>query len=275
MTTKTNFFTAIQNLLTRGLILTLTLKTEGDKLTVGVRPQRPDAEKLDDTLKMIPPMVLTHSAADLDEDFFETITQPLEAVDNLSDSVTAFMKNLENVKAGTKMAKGEKSQKIEIDKPVKTSKAKSKPKAKVAVKKSIKLLLDPDKPKALSKEAQAKLVNEEAKGLLESGLKLITEGKPGAALEELKRAKKLRASLAGIGDAIKKAEHAETMTKIPPMIVEMNTLLAGQNFEQGMKIYKQILIIDPKNTEAAQAYKDLSLKLGDKFVKNFVSNLKV
>ncbi|MGF7079639.1 PRTRC system protein E [Mucilaginibacter sp. UYCu711] len=73
----------------------------------------------DNATKIIPPMLLKGNAEELDNGFFETITQPVQQTAGLYNNLNAYGKELEKARLASKM---------EQDKKAKTAKPKAQPK---------------------------------------------------------------------------------------------------------------------------------------------------
>lgn len=77
----------------------------------------------DEARKTIPPLNLRGTAEDLDNGFFESITQPLQTASRLMVDMESFMKQLEETKINSAMEK-EKSDKEKKEKEAKEKKFK-------------------------------------------------------------------------------------------------------------------------------------------------------
>ena len=111
----TNFFQNIANLNVPGN-WKLTLHTdEAGNFTVSALFTA--LQQADNALKAIPPMLLRGTATELDEGFFEAITEPVQQTAGLYHNLNAYHKGLEDARLKSKM---------EQDKKAKENKAKSK-----------------------------------------------------------------------------------------------------------------------------------------------------
>ncbi len=106
---------------------TMTVKTKGDKITVGIFPSHSNKD-VNDKLK---PMSITGTAEELDAELFDIIGKPLQAavgiVANIQDLETD-LKKLEEQKKGKLAAASEKG-KTDKKKPDTKKPAKEKPEA--------------------------------------------------------------------------------------------------------------------------------------------------
>lgn len=105
--TETNFFSLILPYLVKGMDLTLTMRADDGKITVGIRPNHSGVK--DENFRKIPSLVLTHSSGDLDKSFFATIAAPLDSTQQLAEALQAW-------EAKFQVVKGEVDKKI-ADKP--------------------------------------------------------------------------------------------------------------------------------------------------------------
>ncbi|MGA9212638.1 PRTRC system protein E [Kaistella sp.] len=116
---QTNFFRQIANInLTGDLQITLTQTTENNYVvSVLLKNERCG----DEARKTIPPLNLRGTAEDLDNGFFESITQPLQTASGLMVDMESFMKQLEVAKKKSAMEK-ERSDKEKKEKETKDKK---------------------------------------------------------------------------------------------------------------------------------------------------------
>lgn len=63
----------------------------------------------DNATKAIPPMLLRGTATEMDEGFFETITQPVQQTAGLYNNLNAYHKELEKARSASKMVQDKKS----------------------------------------------------------------------------------------------------------------------------------------------------------------------
>ena len=118
---QTNFFRQIAKMnLTGDLQITLRPTTENSfVLSVLLKNEQCG----DEARKTIPPLNLRGTAEDLDNGFFESITQPLQTASGLMVDMESFMKQLEETKRNSAMEK-EKSDKEKKEKEAKEKKFK-------------------------------------------------------------------------------------------------------------------------------------------------------
>ena len=118
---QTNFFRQIAKMgLTGDLQITLRPTTDNSfVLSVLLNNEQCG----DDARKTIPPLNLRGTAEDLDNGFFESITQPLQTASGLMVDMESFMKQLEETKRNSAMEK-EKSDKEKKEKEAKEKKFK-------------------------------------------------------------------------------------------------------------------------------------------------------
>lgn len=98
---KTNFFTQVQPLLESGMDLTISVKLIDGKMIVATRPNYDQVK--DKAINQLKPLVLTHQVDDLDENYFETITAPMQT----------FLSNVEIIKAYEDSIKSTTSKKVD------------------------------------------------------------------------------------------------------------------------------------------------------------------
>ena len=118
---QTNFFRQIAKMnLTGDLQITLRPTTENSfVLSVLLKNEQCG----DEARKTIPPLNLRGTAEDLDNGFFESITQPLQTASGLMVDMESFMKQLEETKRNSAMEK-QKSDKEKKEKEAKEKKFK-------------------------------------------------------------------------------------------------------------------------------------------------------
>lgn len=144
--TETNFFSLILPYLVKGMDLTLTMRCDDGKITVGVRPNHTGVK--DETFKKIPSLVLTHPVDDLNKSFFTTIAAPLDNTQALAEALQAWEAKFNAVK-GEAEKKMEKQPEADKPKP-----AASKPKKRLVPAAKKKAAAAP-KAKGPSKEVKA------------------------------------------------------------------------------------------------------------------------
>ena len=99
----TNFFTAIEQLKVQGgWKINITREKEG-RLIVSVLYY--DDTIGDDASKMLPPMLLKGTAAELDEGFFTAIAQPVQETARLFTNMEQYLKEREQAKLQSQMEK--------------------------------------------------------------------------------------------------------------------------------------------------------------------------
>lgn len=104
---KTNFFETINAMNVPGN-WKLTLHTdEQGQFTVSALFTA--LHNADNATKAIPPMLLKGTAAELDEGFFETITQPVQQTAGLYNNLNDYHKELEKARVASKMVQDKKS----------------------------------------------------------------------------------------------------------------------------------------------------------------------
>jgi PRTRC genetic system protein E len=100
---NTNFFNQLEQLnLSGNLFLTISKGAE-NTLIVSVRLHNEGCG--DDAKNIIPPFNLRGTAEELDSEFFERITTPLQTASGLMDNMETFMKQLEEAKKKSAMEK--------------------------------------------------------------------------------------------------------------------------------------------------------------------------
>lgn len=111
---KTNFFEHIKGLSFQGNLNLTIAKAADDKLTVSVLL----ANDLPDRAgRVIPPMILKGEATEMDEGFFNAISEPLAKTSQLFANMEAYNKSIEEAKEKSRETK---------DKKLKNDKAKAK-----------------------------------------------------------------------------------------------------------------------------------------------------
>jgi PRTRC genetic system protein E len=98
----TNFFSQLAALEFTGS-LNMTLKKDGDSLTVSLLLQNPACG--DSAKNHIPPLILKGTAKELGEGFFPAITQPVEATSQLLTNMEQFLKGQEAARKNAAMEK--------------------------------------------------------------------------------------------------------------------------------------------------------------------------
>jgi PRTRC genetic system protein E len=124
---ETNFFQALFDLQVQGDINMTIRRNDENTLYVIVHLNNPTCG--DNAQKLIPPMNLKGTAAELDEGFFASISAPLQTTSQLFVNMEAYMKQQEKAAAQSKMAKDK------ADKDVKEKSEKEK-KLEAALKKA-------------------------------------------------------------------------------------------------------------------------------------------
>lgn len=94
---QTNFFSLINQLDISGIVKLVIAKSDNGQLVVSILMDNVKCSPKD--RKCLPPLNLTASALDLDEGFFETISQPMNQTATLLRSKEQYMKSLEAAKA--------------------------------------------------------------------------------------------------------------------------------------------------------------------------------
>lgn len=117
----TNFFSGIAALNITGDLQVTIRKTTTDNWVVSVMLNNEQCG--DDARKLIPPLNLKGTAEELDNDFFERITTPIETASGLMVDMESFMKQLEEVKKQSAMEK-EKAEKERREKEARDKKYK-------------------------------------------------------------------------------------------------------------------------------------------------------
>lgn len=154
---KTNFFTHLQAIGIKHSVIEI--KESGDgNTTVMITPK---SKASDSALKTLKPIFITGPAADLDNEFFETVTGPLEATQRT-------FSNVENYEAQRKEAEKETAEKAEQKKKVKAAEEALKKvyeakdfnidKDKAKAMKLIDALLEVDPDNSYGKKAKADII---------------------------------------------------------------------------------------------------------------------
>jgi PRTRC genetic system protein E len=123
---KTNFFNQIAQLgITGDLQLTISKGVENN-LVVSILLQNEQCG--DNAKQLIPPLNLRGTVEELDEVFFESITNPLQSASGLMVNMEVFMKQLENAQKQSAMEKekSDKEKKTKDDKDKKYQEAMTK-----------------------------------------------------------------------------------------------------------------------------------------------------
>jgi hypothetical protein len=199
----TNFFSLIMPFLVKGMDLTLTMRAQDDKITIGVRPNHSGVK--DETFRSIPAFMLTHPVAALDESFFTTIAAPMNNVQTLAEAMQAWEGKFNVVKAEAekKMEGKPKSE----SKPAAVSSKKTPVKKTVSKPAAAKKKAAPAKPatpkksaKELQAEKNAKLV-EGYKKATETATAFLKEGKYDEALKEAQRLLRMPTTAGSLKDS--------------------------------------------------------------------------
>lgn len=266
---KTNFFSILAPLLANGADLTLTIRAQEDKLVVGVRPQRADVKKLEG----IRPMVLTHSAADLDESFFTTIGQPLKLIDTTADEIKSFEESVAKVKE-------EATKKKPVTASSSSSSSKSKKKKPAPGKaagpaKPVTPAVEKPSAEELKKQKEEKLKADklaDIQAYIGSTLDNLTD-LPARALDEVRKGLKLADGLeyakeqhTQLVELKGKIEAAINAKEAIPFIEKAELTAKSMNFGECGIALKKALALAPDNGRALAVKQDLITKLGEGFV---------
>jgi PRTRC genetic system protein E len=108
------FFETLAPLLKDMSKLSFSLQCDNEgKIIVAILPTYDKVK--DKAASLIPPITLTGTSQELDENFFSAITAPLQKTNSFFSGVASFEKNMEEVKAKSDMEKAEK-EKMEKEK---------------------------------------------------------------------------------------------------------------------------------------------------------------
>lgn len=305
----TNFFTTLEPLLANGMDLTLTFKRtviSGEaKMVVGVRPQHSGVtgkagDKLNEGIR---PLVLSkHNAAELDEAFFNTITQPMAEFDQAADAVKSFKASVDSAKDAA------------MDQKKKDAPKKASPPAKKKPAPAKKKVTPTPKPKAPAKPAAPKAEKAPKLTPLEKELKVVTdkqkhveshiatwpvhtflgEAKRGLAMAEKLSAQQVNkvvmtetftalvaqaekavqddkdAREKAKNDAKAKAAALKIEAQVKPILALAIQQKVGANFGDCGKNLKQVLKLDPTNAQGLALKAELVEKLGEATVLNLI-----
>lgn len=281
--TKTNFFSAWLSILQGSTLdVTLTLRKQGDHLVVGVRPQQ--ADKNGTALNAIRPLVLTHSATDLDESFFATITEPINAFDQAAKDVAAYK---EELKKATTQAKEDVKDEVDKEKKKKTS-SKPAPQKKAAPAKKKPEVKKKEEPKVATPapapvDKNRQLTDayiKDIKAHMESGTATLDQF-PSKSLDECQKAETLfnkmlalkantqeeADSLKGLIIDLKKAAEKKIREKLlkelAPTFDKAQKLIKGANFGDGAAQLKKVLADMPDHEGALALKAELTERLGE------------
>lgn len=170
---KTNFFTSIEPMLSDGLQFTFTVKAdEHGKLIVSTRPMSNGIK--DKGFNNLHPLILNHSASELDQGFFETIQQPVVAYKDHAEQVKSYEESIKL--AASKARAGSKSNAKEVSSADKATKDKA-----IATEslKEAKILIDQEKhEQALARLNKAFELDgslEEVKTLIQQTKEVLTK----------------------------------------------------------------------------------------------------
>lgn len=256
---KTNFFTTLKPLLDTGLNLTITIKAQGGELVVATLPKHSALDY--DAANRIKPLVITETAENLDDGFFETITQPLEKVNTTADSVKSFLDELS--KAETEIQSEAKKDKDRKSK----SKAKEKPEAEAAPAKNLadvtRKVVDEHCSKALAMIAEDDLKG--AKKEIEMAHKQIK----AASLTETEE-NELKAKVDGAETNLQEAEaklkRAELEAKTKGDFESSERHFKSLNFPEGAKFAKKVKAVWPEHPGLKPLLEGIADKLGQETV---------
>lgn len=256
---KTNFFTTLKPLLNTGLNLTITIKAQGEELVVATLPKHTALQDYD-AANRIKPLVITETAENLDEGFFETITQPLEKVNTTADSVKSFLDELSKaepeIQSEAKKDKGSKA------KPEPT-KAKEKPGAEAAPVKNLadvtRKVVDEHCSKALAMIAQDDLKG--AKKEIEMAHKQIKAASL-TETEENELKAKVDGAEANLQEAEAKLKQAELEAKTKADFESSERQFKSLNFPEGAKFAKKVKAVWPEHPGLKTLLDGIADKLG-------------
>lgn len=116
---QTNFFRQLVKLGLRGDLQITLRRNNNDSFVLSVLLNNEECG--DEARKMIPPLNLRGTAEELDNGFFEKISEPLQSASGLMVDMESFMKQLEETKKKSAMEK-EKSEKDKKEKDAKQKK---------------------------------------------------------------------------------------------------------------------------------------------------------
>jgi len=192
----TNFFQNIANLNVPGN-WKLTLHTdESGNFTVSALFTA--LQQADNALNAIPPMLLKGTATELDEGFFEAITEPVQQTAGLYHNLNAYHKGLEEARLKSKM---------EQDKKAKENKVKPKTATDEGEEEDIEL-------------AEPKISREEKKRLYEDAIKTVNELRGGMKYAE---------ALEILPETADYPEKAAELNKLRAELERLKTLKEKQN----------------------------------------------
>lgn len=97
------FFETIHQMLAQGTDLSINIRRVNNNLTVAVMPKRTGLKE--ETGQLIVPLVLSGTPADLDAEFLQQITAPLQKVQGILTNIETFEKQAEAAAAQSKGAK--------------------------------------------------------------------------------------------------------------------------------------------------------------------------
>jgi len=101
-----NFFNSISNLLPDGVDLNITIRKNGDQLTVSVLPK---SNVKDDAAKSIVPLIISGTVEELDNGFSDAIKAPVSSAVGLLINMSDFEKQMESATASSKAVTEKKS----------------------------------------------------------------------------------------------------------------------------------------------------------------------
>ena len=100
------FFKKLSEIMTAGTTLNLTVHHQNGILTVSVLPKVKGLK--DDAKKHLLPIVLTGTPEELDEGFFDTVSQPVQKASGMLSNMKSFEEGLARVEAEKKEVKEQK-----------------------------------------------------------------------------------------------------------------------------------------------------------------------
>lgn len=103
---NTQLFQALDNLMTEGMVMNITVQKTGDKLICSILPKSPDVK--DEAAKKLVPFTASGTAAELDEGIIDAISEPISRANGL-------LTNLRDFEASTTAAE-KNNKKIDADK---------------------------------------------------------------------------------------------------------------------------------------------------------------
>lgn len=276
---KTNFFTTIKELvLSKGIDATITLKLEGDNIVVAFKPQYQRNEKA--PVNNLRPLMLTHPAESLDDNFFETITEPVNLFFDTAKEIEEWKKSLSSTKE--KETKADEKKETPDAKPSgKKKKKKATPAARPA---------DTKTQAERAAEKQKEIDLKKATGIAVHGKKRFETGDYKAALSHYKKAydimplegwkteiEKMEALIKEQEERSqreKEAHEAEQKAKqeaqLSKLIMQAEAARKGQDFQYCAKNWIEAYKIDPANPKLQEIKNELEQMLGTPTVKTLL-----